>query len=72
MWTVPLKTKESQGVAEAFNEIIKQEKIPEKVHTDNKTEFAGILKEVCEIHHIKMIYGASYQPNVQKGDECWN
>lgn len=61
MWAIPLKDKTSEGVARA-----------EKLHTDNGTEFEGMLKEICSIRQIKMVHGAPYRPNVQGGDERWN
>jgi len=63
VWAKPLKTKSSQNVQRAFNQICQQSDTrPHILQIDNGSEFKGAMQNYCRRNNIRLVTTTSYNP----------
>lgn len=65
-YTAALKNKSAQEVLQALRNVFALINYPEKVHSDNGSEFENkLVRDYLEEHHIECIHGKPYHPETQ-------
>ncbi len=63
LWSIPLKSKKADKIAEEFETVFKVEK-PHVLQSDNGKEFrSNTLAAICREYGIKQVFATAYKPN---------
>ena len=65
VWAYIVDDKTSLSISNSFKELFKRGYIPKMMHTDNGSEFSGMVTELLLDFSIKHVHGRPYHPQSQ-------